>query len=550
MALDRARFDAPARPVTIEGELAALEDARAAAAVKLARLQTMPLSMGADELSNEYITAVVQGGIEQLQRDLVVFGRLDDSETWRIGLYGVDRGGEQLVVDWRARLAEAFYQATASEPLGFDRRVTYLGAIDELFIEELTTGEITGHSPLLTELARARGEQMRAAVATLQAEQDRLVRLEPTARLVLRGGPGTGKTVVALHRAAWLAYNDRRPTAGRILALGPSERYLRFVATVLPTLGEVRIRQTTLDRLLGPSGAAANDPRWLAVLDELERSVVQPQAVRVGRLRLDADEVAEMAARFVALQLPWRDRRRTFVQSLAARAEVGNAEVAAAVKAVWKPLTTRAAWTKLRNRRSLVALGAPADLIDDWLRTEEHGVLADEVRSRCEGVATRYGHVIVDEGQDLSELGLRAVLRRGEGFTFVGDDAQRSAPHGIGLRAVAAEVGATSAELATAYRMSAEIAEWLNAHAHRHAIDAVELIGVRPTGRPVLEGATVAEREAALRDRWSTVAVLGAGDVWSHKGVEYDAVVVDRRAMTPAEVYLAASRAAHELAVV
>ena len=103
------------------------------------------------------------------------------------------------------------------------------------------------------ELARSRGTEMRAAVATLQSEQDKLVRLDPRAKLVLRGGPGTGKTVVGLHRAAWLVYNDTRLTAGKILVIGPSDRFLRFVAAVLPTLGEARISQTTFDRLLGPT---------------------------------------------------------------------------------------------------------------------------------------------------------------------------------------------------------------------------------------------------------------------------------------------------------
>ena len=111
---------------------------------------------------------------------------------------------------------------------------------------------------------------MRTAVATLQSEQDELVRLDPNAKLVLRGGPGTGKTVVALHRAAWLVYNDTRLTAGRILVIGPSDKFLRFVAAVLPTLGEARITQTTFDRLLGPSCAAGSDERWLEVLDRFE----------------------------------------------------------------------------------------------------------------------------------------------------------------------------------------------------------------------------------------------------------------------------------------
>ena len=80
---------------------------------------------------------------------------------------------------------------------------------------------------------------------------------------MLRGGPGTGKTVVGLHRAAWLVYNDHRIAAERILVIGPSDKFLRFVATVLPTLGEARVTQTTFDRLLGACTPAGSDPRWV-----------------------------------------------------------------------------------------------------------------------------------------------------------------------------------------------------------------------------------------------------------------------------------------------
>ena len=218
---------------------------------------------GADALSEEYIASVVRGAIDKLQHELVVFGRIDDDQPWRVGLYGIDAGGEQLVVDWRAPFAEAFYQAGFDDPRGLARRVSYVGHIDDLFVEDFASGLVSGSSPLMAELSRSRGEAMRAAVATLQTDQDRLVRLDPTARLVLRGGPGTGKTVVGLHRAAWLVYNDRRITADRILVVGPSDRFLRFVAAVLPTLGEARIAQTTFDRLLGP-GSDAGRRRALA----------------------------------------------------------------------------------------------------------------------------------------------------------------------------------------------------------------------------------------------------------------------------------------------
>ena len=111
-----------------------------------------------------------------------------------------------------------------------------------------------------------------------------------------------------------------------------------------------------------------------------------------------------------------------------------------------------------------------------------------------------------------------------------------------------------TAELTTAYRMSAEIADWLNAHAAAHRIDAVTLVGIRPTGLPVLEvrgERTAVEHHAGrLAARWPNVARISAADAWSHKGVEYDAVVVDAAGMDARRIYLAASRAAHELVVI
>ena len=114
--------------------------------------------------------------------------------------------------------------------------------------------------------------------------------------------------------------------------------------------------------------------------------------------------------------------------------------------------------------------------------------------------------------------------------------------------------GVVAAEMATAYRMSAEIAAWLNDHAAAHGIDAVELLGIRPTGVEVAEVAgdrTTAEaRRTDLDGSWANVALITAEDTWSHKGVEYDAVVVDTTVMDAAQIYLAASRAAHQLVII
>jgi hypothetical protein len=397
---------------------------------------------------------------------------------------------------------------------------------------------------------------MRAAVATLQSEQDRLVRLDPRERLVLRGGPGTGKTVVGLHRAAWLVYNDRRITSDKILILGPSERYLQFVATVLPTLGENAVKQTTFSTLLGSSCPAGSDERWLPLLDAFEASMLQPADVTLGRVTVPAEQVAAIIGQFARRAIPWRDRRSRFVTAMAklfvdprTLDTPPTKDVSEAVKAVWPTCTLKQAWSRLRSKRVLLALGADADWVAEWLAADGDGALHDEVRTRFDGVPARYSHVIVDEAQDISLLQLRAVMRRSDGFTLVGDDAQRSSPWGIGLERAATLLEAPLEVLDTAYRMSAEIADWLNEHAAASGIEAVQLVGIRPTGTPVRRVASVHGAADELRVRWPNVAVNAAGEVWDHKGVEYDAVVVDTTGMTAHEVYLAASRAAHELAI-
>ena len=534
--------------VDLAGERRALAEARRAVDAKLAGLSSVAVA-GADAFADEYIAAVVAGAVEKYQQELVVFGRIDDDHPWRVGLYGIDSGGEQLVIDWRAPFAEAFYQASFDDPQGLARRVSYVGSIDDLMIEEFATGELSGSSPLMAELSRSRGATMRAAVATLQSDQDRLVRLDPTAKLVLRGGPGTGKTVVGLHRAAWLVYNDRRVTADRILVIGPSDRFLQFVSAVLPTLGEARITQTTFDRLLGPSSEPGSDERWLDVLDRFEAGICTPGEIKVGLRRIREPEVAELIDRLATRELPWRDRRKVFVDTLARRHELKPGAVSETALEVWPRLTTTQVWRQLRNRAGLTELGVDPDLIDAWLAVDGDGALADEVRARVEGVPARYSHVIVDEAQDLTRFQLRAVMRRSPGLTLVGDDAQRRRRTGVGLREAARILDVDLEQMAIAYRMSAEIADWLNGFARDHRIDAVELIGIRPTGNLVREIPTtdVGRAEADLCSRWSNVAVIRADEVWIHKGIEYDGVVVERHGMTAPEVYLAASRAAHEL---
>lgn len=553
LALGALAIVEPVGTVTLDGERRALDEARDAVTDRLDRFVRLSgVEGGADALSQEYIESIVADTVDQLQQELVVFGRVDDDRPWRIGLYGIDRDGDQLVVDWRAPFARGFYQAAANDRYGLVQRVSYVGCIDDLLIEDLLTGESRGSSPLLAELSKGKGEQMRAAVATLQSEQDELVRLSPDDRLVLRGGPGTGKTVVALHRAAWLVYNDRRITSDRILVVGPSDRFLRYVASVLPTLGERRIRQTTFAELLGPDTDAGGHPEWPEIVDLLMEGIVQPDDVTVRGRRIPAELIADVAGKVGAGALPWRERRKLIVDRLATAKRLERVDVSKAVADAVPQLTTNQALRRLRDPGLLESFGASPGLIRDWMAVKADGGVTDEVRSRIEGVPARYSHAIVDEAQDLTELQLRAMRRRAPGLTLVGDDAQRSRFGGLGLSAAAKELGTDVAEMTTAYRQSAEIVEWLNELAAAHPeLGAVEMLGVRPTGRAVREVADARALLEDLRDRWDTVAEIRSdADIWEHKGVEYDAVVVEADGMTPRELYLAASRAAHELVVV
>ena len=205
------------------------------------------------------------GDVESL-----AFGRLDltDGDHLHVGRVSVvDDDGDVILVDWRAPAAAPFYQATAARPLGVARRrtLTTKGQVlrdldDELVdhdaAERLGLEAVTGQGALLAALARSRSSTMRDIVATIQADQDRIVRTPAAGTLVVTGGPGTGKTVVALHRVAYLLYQDRDRFEGRgVLVVGPSRAFTEYTARVLPALGEDRAVQRPLGSL-APRGAS------------------------------------------------------------------------------------------------------------------------------------------------------------------------------------------------------------------------------------------------------------------------------------------------------
>ena len=198
------------------------------------------------------------------------FGRIDEddgeaeqADTFYVGRRHVeDAEGDAVVVDWRAEVSIPFYRATWADPMGVERRRRFaldgrelLGLFDEDFADPDSTcaaGGAASPTRLLAELERARTGEMRDIVATIQAEQDEVIRAPLDECLVVQGGPGTGKTAVGLHRAAFLLYEHRELLEReRLLVVGPNPSSSATSSQVLPSLGETAVVQTTVPGLLG-----------------------------------------------------------------------------------------------------------------------------------------------------------------------------------------------------------------------------------------------------------------------------------------------------------
>ncbi|WP_309222776.1 UvrD-helicase domain-containing protein [Micromonospora sp. CP22] len=245
------------------------------------------------------------------QEEGLVFGRLDfdDGDTYRVGRLGVrDENREPLVVDWRAPAAAPFYRATPGEPLGVLRRriITCAGprvvGVDDEVLSSGDVDGVVGEGALLASLTRARGPHMRDIVSTIQREQDEAIRAPATGVTVITGGPGTGKTQVALHRAAYLLYTDRGKFAdGRVLVVGPSTVFTEYIGKVLPGLGEDSVHLRAIGELYDGVVATRRDRAEVArskgdlkmvrVLTELAWDTPPNAPRRLGRL--DADDLAK-----------------------------------------------------------------------------------------------------------------------------------------------------------------------------------------------------------------------------------------------------------------
>ena len=278
----------------------------------------------------------------------LVMGRLDftDGETEHIGRIGLkDEDQEIILLDWRTPQAEPFYRATAAEPGDVVRRRhiqtrmrDVVGVEDELLDAEASDGlsdlNLTGEGALMAAMATARDGKMSDIVATIQAEQDRIIRADSNGILVVQGGPGTGKTAVALHRAAYLLYTQReRLSRSGVLIVGPSPVFLRYIDQVLPSLGESDIVSTTVTGLLpGVEATGADTPRaarikgspvWRTIAANAVRSVLERPLDRPVSFTIDSSPVTLTPSQVEAAQQrarrggrPHNEARETYARIL------------------------------------------------------------------------------------------------------------------------------------------------------------------------------------------------------------------------------------------
>jgi DNA helicase IV len=478
---------------------------------------------GATEVAQQAIEDWATGRLrtyEDAERGLC-FGRIDSEESAEslyVGRRWIhDDARRALVVSWQAPAARPFYTATPAAPHGVTLRRrfhtkgrTLTGISDEALDGSLADAGAVDDF-LLEELDRARDARMRDIVATIQADQYHLIARDPDPPLVIQGGPGTGKTAVGLHRASFLLYAHREHLR-RVLVVGPNPAFMEYVSHVLPTLGEDSVDQRAVAELVPGAELTRADPPDVQRLKADPRvaqvvrraaalaSAGEPQEL-VARLEgrfvgVEQDEVAELldeARAELGLTAAARERFRMNVlrrfyedygvrlggQAFRAFDEVErglrrDGRLTRFLDASWPAPKPEQVVRRLLSSREPLAAAADGVLDEAeqrLLRRARSGwsegdlPLLDEARAVLHEAPTRYGHVIVDEAQDLTPMQLRMVARRAAGsFTLLGDIAQATGPISYRrwqelLPHLDGAEGAQVEELRHAYRVPREIME-------------------------------------------------------------------------------------------
>lgn len=427
------------------------------------------------------------------------FGRLDylhapnveaaeggEGESFYIGRRHVhDAGGDPMVIDWRAPVSQPFYRASRAEPMdvALRRRFGYTGGELTAYEDEhLTdaTEEDRSSKLLQSEIERPRVGPMRDIVATIQPEQDEIVRAGVGGSVCVQGAPGTGKTAVGLHRVAYLLYAHRERLARTgTLVIGPNASFLQYIEQVLPALGELQVKQATVDDLVahvevrGTDSAATarlkGDARMAEVLRRAVRSGItmpkEPVVVVRGsrRWRVPAYELEEIVREMAGRDIRYGAARDALPQRIAHAVLVQmersgeapddrvqdtvarNPAVKAAVKACWPPVDPAKTVLRLLSDPEFLASCADGLLSPEeqrevlWAKpargpasakwSAADAVLIDEATDLVQRTGS-LGHVVLDEAQDLSPMQYRAVGRRCStgSATILGDLAQGTTP--------------------------------------------------------------------------------------------------------------------------
>lgn len=503
---DRGGPRVPTPDPVLAGEQAHLTRSREQLARMRTKTASLDTSAAGDWVSQQILESTIYQRMKALEDDPTVplfFGRLDydeqhedaRGERFYIGRRHVtDESGDPTVVDWRARISRAFYRASRVEPMGVRLRRRFgfqQGRITAFEDERLLEGIEEAHSEILeTEIERPRVGPMRDIVATIQPEQDLIVRADLARSVCVQGAPGTGKTAVGLHRAAYLLYTHRDQLSRQgVLVVGPNASFLRYIGDVLPALGEIDAEQTTIEQLVGKTLSAVNarcavrgedpadvatlkgDARMAAVLERAlwshlrppSEGLVVPRGARRWRVATyEAEEIVaalrERGVRYGAARamLPQRLAHAVLVKmELAGDSPDDRVQDAVARSRPVKQYADQL-WPAVDPARLVMRLFSDAEFLGqaaDGLLTDEEqalllwakpakgpasvrwsvadAVLVDEAADLVSRTPS-LGHVVADEAQDLSPMMLRAVGRRCTtgSTTVLGDLAQATTPWG------------------------------------------------------------------------------------------------------------------------
>jgi DNA helicase IV len=449
------------------------------------------------------------------------FGRIDGPEPkpCYIGRrYVSDERDEPVVIDWRTDMAARFYRASASNRMEVTRRRRFgFDGVSMTSFDDEPLTEDTGLSRLvIAEIERTHYGPMRDIVATIQPDQDEIVRTELASTLIVQGGPGTGKTAVGLHRAAYLLYEHTRLRREGVLVVGPNDTFVRYISRVLPTLGESQVVHSSVDGLVADrKKTVAEEPELAALKGDARMAEVLRRAVWSG-LRLPTEDVVvretspyvrippyavtELCSDLVDRQVPLARAREHLLERAVSYVrrnleERGHALTDGEARRLLRAKSLRdlanSVWPNVTPAQVLFTLLTDADAMhraaDGVLTDEEQESLLWPAKPVSAGRARwsradrflideitglmnppdRYGHVVIDEAQDLSPIQLRAIMRRCAGSaTLLGDMAQRTTPWAAGSwETVAEHLGGPTdlVRLTTSFRVPREIIDVANA---------------------------------------------------------------------------------------